>query len=86
MRFNCLSLVISFRGQEASHLLDGRETNCSDRWNNVGYLTGHSSSSEGSTHSNEIEKLIMVIYLCMWALLLEWIHFIYNMLIKVVSL
>jgi len=43
----CLSLVISFRGQETSHLLDGRETNCSDRWNNFGYLTEHNSSSEG---------------------------------------
>jgi len=45
--WHCLSLVISFRGQETSHLLNGSETNCSKRWNNVGYLTEHSSSSEG---------------------------------------
>lgn len=43
----CLSFVKSFRGQETSHLLDGCERNCSNRWNNVGYLTEHSSSSEG---------------------------------------
>ena len=43
----CLSLAISFRGQETSHLLDGRETHCSNRWNNVGYLTEHSSPAEG---------------------------------------